>query len=75
VLRATSETDREGEMNVKTYNYKKNVFGAYRLHDWSAPLTGTKLEDHMSEMAAEGWKMAGQVSTSKDMITVTYTKD
>lgn len=61
-------------MEVKTFNYKK-VLSSYRLNDWKAALTGTKMEQHMSEMASAGWKMAGQVSTSKDMITVTYTKD
>jgi hypothetical protein len=61
-------------MEAKTFNYKK-ILSSFRLHDWKAPLKGTTMEEHMSEMASAGWKMAGQVSTSKDMITITYTKD
>jgi len=61
-------------MQVKTFNYKR-VFSSFRLHDWSAPLSGTKMEDHISQLAKEGWRMTNQFSSSKDMVTVTYTKD
>jgi len=61
-------------MQVKTFNYKR-VFSSFRLHDWSAPLSGTKMEDHISQLATEGWRMTNQFSPSKDMVTVTYMKD
>lgn len=61
-------------MAVKTFNYKKG-FSSYRLNDWKAPLSGTEMGKHMEEMSKDGWRVIGQVSTSRDLITVTYAKD
>jgi hypothetical protein len=38
-------------------------------------LTGTEMGKHMEEMAKDGWRVVGQVSTAKNVITVTYAKD
>jgi hypothetical protein len=64
----------EKSMEIKSFNYKKNLF-AFRLHDWKEPLNGAKMDEHMGEMIRKGWKVVGQVSSSKDTITVTYSKD
>ena len=61
-------------MDIKTFSYKKNLF-AYRLHDWKDLLNGEKMDAHMSGMVSKGNKVIGQVAPSKDMITVTYSKD
>jgi hypothetical protein len=61
-------------MEIKSYNYKKNLF-AFRLHDWKEPLNGAKMDEHMAKMIGQGWKVVGQIAPSRDMITVTYSKD